>query len=162
MIAAHLWPRCVLSLESPDESKAAAYATLIVIVIASGVFGYYGAAGLLWMIPESWGGVNDDGVWMSVRNYIAGSAAIVFSVWFHTTMFRFARQSVERDRLAFIAEEQKALIGASQSTLQSKMQQYEDFARGNLQRSEEHTSELQSLMRISYAVFCLKKKKIKT
>src|SRR3546814_9393539 len=32
-----------------------------------------------------------------------------------------------------------------------------------LNRSEEHTSELQSLMRISYAVFCLKKKKkIKT
>src|SRR3546814_7852901 len=29
-------------------------------------------------------------------------------------------------------------------------------------RSEEHTSELQSLMRISYAVFCLKKKKIYT
>src|SRR3546814_1580959 len=36
------------------------------------------------------------------------------------------------------------------------------FARGDEQilaiRSEEHTSELQSLMRISYAVFCLKKK----
>src|SRR3546814_6051057 len=30
---------------------------------------------------------------------------------------------------------------------------------GCRQRSEEHTSELQSLMRISYAVFCLKKKK---
>src|SRR3546814_3884731 len=29
---------------------------------------------------------------------------------------------------------------------------------GQLYRSEEHTSELQSLMRISYAVFCLKKK----
>src|SRR3546814_9580598 len=28
-----------------------------------------------------------------------------------------------------------------------------------IERSEEHTSELQSLMRISYAVFCLKKKK---
>src|SRR3546814_9300743 len=28
-------------------------------------------------------------------------------------------------------------------------------------RSEEHTSELQSLMRISYAVFCLKKKKLR-
>src|SRR3546814_7317254 len=28
-----------------------------------------------------------------------------------------------------------------------------------VERSEEHTSELQSLMRISYAVFCLKKKK---
>src|SRR3546814_7804383 len=30
---------------------------------------------------------------------------------------------------------------------------------GRRSRSEEHTSELQSLMRISYAVFCLKKKK---
>src|SRR3546814_4120191 len=33
---------------------------------------------------------------------------------------------------------------------------------GDLVRSEEHTSELQSLMRISYAVFCLKKKTHKT
>src|SRR3546814_9808713 len=33
---------------------------------------------------------------------------------------------------------------------------------GNSLRSEEHTSELQSLMRISYAVFCLKKKKKNT
>src|SRR3546814_6060722 len=32
----------------------------------------------------------------------------------------------------------------------------------NKMRSEEHTSELQSLMRISYAVFCLKKKNKKT
>src|SRR3546814_9148070 len=32
---------------------------------------------------------------------------------------------------------------------------------GGRYRSEEHTSELQSLMRTSYAVFCLKKKKIK-
>src|SRR3546814_3120279 len=32
-------------------------------------------------------------------------------------------------------------------------------AAANADRSEEHTSELQSLMRISYAVFCLKKKK---
>src|SRR3546814_8219221 len=32
-------------------------------------------------------------------------------------------------------------------------------AGGGAVRSEEHTSELQSLMRISYAVFCLKKKK---
>src|SRR3546814_1936701 len=33
------------------------------------------------------------------------------------------------------------------------------FRRPRGERSEEHTSELQSLMRISYAVFCLKKKK---
>src|SRR3546814_1258245 len=35
-------------------------------------------------------------------------------------------------------------------------------AEGAYGRSEEHTSELQSLMRISYAVFCLKKKKTHT
>src|SRR3546814_1894477 len=35
----------------------------------------------------------------------------------------------------------------------------ERLVRRQLDRSEEHTSELQSLMRISYAVFCLKKKK---
>src|SRR3546814_8660294 len=33
-----------------------------------------------------------------------------------------------------------------------------DFEQGAAMRSEEHTSDLQSLMRISYAVFCLKKK----
>src|SRR3546814_7911683 len=33
-----------------------------------------------------------------------------------------------------------------------------DTAKARAERSEEHTSELQSLMRISYAVFCLKKK----
>src|SRR3546814_9710227 len=37
----------------------------------------------------------------------------------------------------------------------------QDIVRQISARSEEHTSELQSLMRISYAVFCLKKKKKK-
>src|SRR3546814_2094548 len=41
--------------------------------------------------------------------------------------------------------------------LQQARMPYTPFRRGT--RSEEHTSELQSLMRISYAVFCLKKKK---
>src|SRR3546814_9899866 len=35
---------------------------------------------------------------------------------------------------------------------------FEDTVASTYNRSEEHTSELQSLMRISYAVFCLKKK----
>src|SRR3546814_8069393 len=43
----------------------------------------------------------------------------------------------------------------------SKSPQYLLFE-GSTGRSEEHTSELQSLMRISYAVFCLKKKKQNT
>src|SRR3546814_19740591 len=37
--------------------------------------------------------------------------------------------------------------------------QHSATGEGSKARSEEHTSELQSLMRISYAVFCLKKKK---
>src|SRR3546814_4365881 len=39
---------------------------------------------------------------------------------------------------------------------------YQAQQRAFIKRSEEHTSELQSLMRISYAVFCLKKKKQNT
>src|SRR3546814_4912383 len=42
------------------------------------------------------------------------------------------------------------------STREGAELSYVDFD----QRSEEHTSELQSLMRISYAVFCLKKKRL--
>src|SRR3546814_1681962 len=44
------------------------------------------------------------------------------------------------------------------------LQQTPEVEDGGLigQRSEEHTSELQSLMRISYAVFCLKKKNTNT
>src|SRR3546814_8650549 len=42
--------------------------------------------------------------------------------------------------------------------LPHKSQCFRDF-QTQTARSEEHTSELQSLMRISYAVFCLKKKK---
>src|SRR3546814_10569549 len=38
----------------------------------------------------------------------------------------------------------------------------QEFAHAPGQKTEEHTSELQSLMRNSYAVFCLKKKKHKT
>src|SRR3546814_5330301 len=41
----------------------------------------------------------------------------------------------------------------------SHVQKRKKWAIAGWKRSEEHTSELQSLMRISYAVFCLKKKK---
>src|SRR3546814_5040837 len=44
----------------------------------------------------------------------------------------------------------------SGGTLHHPMLRYRNST--SLSRSEEHTSELQSLMRISYAVFCLKKK----
>src|SRR3546814_3626485 len=50
-----------------------------------------------------------------------------------------------------------ALIGSDVAAMEKKL-----LAIAASGRSEEHTSELQSLMRISYAVFCLKKKKHKT
>src|SRR3546814_7635187 len=67
---------------------------------------------------------------------------------------------------------EKALAGADHWVLQGRLgvSNGKDGGSGsfswtqngeNYERSEEHTSELQSLMRISYAVFCLKKKKNK-
>src|SRR3546814_5978517 len=62
-----------------------------------------------------------------------------------------------------------ALVGRLQQELAADVQGIEHFTKNvDLQlavsavadRSEEHTSELQSLMRISYAVFCLTKKQI--
>src|SRR3546814_7989806 len=55
------------------------------------------------------------------------------------------------------------LFRSQQDEDDAGQQQDEGVGRALLpvERSEEHTSELQSLMRISYAVFCLKKKKNK-
>src|SRR3546814_5760613 len=51
--------------------------------------------------------------------------------------------------------------GGDRPHCHAALRQLQGLRRG-YRRSEEHTSELQSLMRISYAVFCLKKKKLKT
>src|SRR3546814_1375103 len=68
---------------------------------------------------------------------------------------------IDRDRVAVktpcyggLRTDQKA-VGRSHSLL---FPQANAIIRHRAARSEEHTSELQSLMRISYAVFCLKKK----
>src|SRR3546814_14386274 len=50
------------------------------------------------------------------------------------------------------------IFGRRQEALDAALAELGPNARA-VRRSEEHTSELQSLMRISYAVFCLKKKK---
>src|SRR3546814_5389328 len=55
-----------------------------------------------------------------------------------------ARQIIDREGVHIIAILGQVIIGIDAA---------------DQERSEEHTSELQSLMRISYAVFCLKKKK---
>src|SRR3546814_6806127 len=54
----------------------------------------------------------------------------------------------------------KPLPGLAEAFAHVLAQLRDVFIKGTI-RSEEHTSELQSLMRISYAVFCLKKKKNK-
>src|SRR3546814_4701597 len=60
----------------------------------------------------------------------------------------------QRRPVAGVAEVDDLLVGAGEP---QALQQF--GAARRIDRSEEHTSELQSLMRISYAVFCLKKKK---
>src|SRR3546814_13454863 len=71
----------------------------------------------------------------------------------YTTLFRSILYSMERMGLAFTtASGPKAVKSARVvGDVLGKFHPHGD-------RSEEHTSELQSLMRISYAVFCLKKK----
>src|SRR3546814_5614336 len=77
----------------------------------------------------------------------------------YTTLFRSRQPDQSRS-----GRQQHAAAGATRQRRQAA----EDRSRrlraphrattGAVHRSEEHTSELQSLMRISYAVFCLKKK----
>src|SRR3546814_6459064 len=90
----------------------------------------------------------------------------------YTTLFRSGRGAAEEDR-----SRRHAQAGAGQGAagVRQAAPDVADVGRSHrraqlsrlagrramekAQRSEEHTSELQSLMRISYAVFCLKKKK---
>src|SRR3546814_8515027 len=65
--------------------------------------------------------------------------------------------AAEVDRIAAATSDPKARADAALRLVQNEIRY---LYRGMENRSEEHTSELQSLMRISYAVFCLKKKKI--
>src|SRR3546814_10902579 len=82
----------------------------------------------------------------------------------HTTLFRSAEAREirnEGNRLRLLCR----IDGADPQPADrpsGHRQHRADDAAAYAQRSEEHTSELQSLMRISYAVFCLKKKKRKT
>src|SRR3546814_8906642 len=69
-----------------------------------------------------------------------------------TEFVRNGYRIVPPDHCAEIAAGCKLVVKAA-------IDDHECFALADFPRSEEHTSELQSLMRISYAVFCLKTKK---
>src|SRR3546814_10573085 len=89
----------------------------------------------------------------------------------YTTLFRSAdhrrppdREDRRRDRRHHQSEERQRLRRREEEALlhlRRDRPEALDGGAGREDRSEEHTSELQSLMRISYAVFCLKKKKTK-
>src|SRR3546814_9926347 len=72
----------------------------------------------------------------------------------YTTLFRSGRrrnQKIGRDPV-----QRRASAAERKPVAAHQVRRHPAVAR--ISRSEEHTSELQSLMRISYAVFCLKKK----
>src|SRR3546814_12580573 len=71
----------------------------------------------------------------------------------YTTLFRSLAEGVGAD-LDCAGELLRRLVEIPAAELREPVELADD----RLERSEEHTSELQSLMRISYAVFCLKKK----
>src|SRR3546814_4431646 len=75
----------------------------------------------------------------------------------YTTLFRSARRGAS----AAARRGERASCRARGCAYCSARARPEAWASPADCRSEEHTSELQSLMRISYAVFCLKKKKNK-
>src|SRR3546814_9730944 len=81
----------------------------------------------------------------------------------YTTLFRSVREAVKRPAKA---EERPRVRKSRRAITRTILEDLLDTCadggpaalRDRALRSEEHTSELQSLMRISYAVFCLKKK----
>src|SRR3546814_1372473 len=94
----------------------------------------------------------------------------------YTTLFRSDpdpadHQADHRDRAHHHLEDALGLLVLAEQLLRhhqliiglaavALLEHRAEHASAGGQRSEEHTSELQSLLRISYAVFCLKKKKI--
>src|SRR3546814_5078680 len=85
-----------------------------------------------------------------------------YTTLFRSRLRRFGAQFESQIGQALV---QTAAVFPQMSTLFARMHQLANRHRRRRNdaggRSEEHTSELQSLMRISYAVFCLKKKKNK-
>src|SRR3546814_9374586 len=82
----------------------------------------------------------------------------------YTTLFRSLRRPQQRTG---VVGDVRGRLGQRAVEVQARLTGQQPVGRLHIgqrrhalvvQRSEEHTSELQSLMRISYAVFCLKKK----
>src|SRR3546814_10876984 len=87
----------------------------------------------------------------------------------YTTLFRSVFGRVAHLERAFLRraggqaelDRNPPLVLVGQKAARQAVKEQDEQCDGERLRSAEHTSELQSLMRISYAVFCLKKKKKK-
>src|SRR3546814_1802975 len=77
----------------------------------------------------------------------------------YTTLFRSARRGIYRRQEPHGRHARRRPRECGGRLRECGLWIVEPALYGGAFRSEEHTSELQSLMRISYAVFCLKKKK---
>src|SRR3546814_10699881 len=76
----------------------------------------------------------------------------------YTTLFRSRQAGIDRRAARWIDDDEQSDEGRDEKIDHGCF----GAATWSIFRSEEHTSELQSLMRISYAVFCLKKTKLIT
>src|SRR3546814_2373905 len=86
----------------------------------------------------------------------------------YTTLFRSSRRALRQGPRPPLTSQPAALLvavlilclGACSTSAEGEqtVERADTTTTAPTSRSEEHTSELQSLMRISYAVFCLKKK----
>src|SRR3546814_4674006 len=91
------------------------------------------------------------------------SEAEGWKVFDQVTVSAVAKQGAWREALVLVEREYRRAIehGFTQAEVDEQLAIRRTALRNvvaGVTRSEEHTSELQSLMRISYAVFCLKKK----
>src|SRR3546814_18798148 len=103
--------------------------------------------------------------WLLVMCYILCILCVALSVCIFFLMIRLPPRSTRTDTLfpyttLFRSDHAGGPAGAARRGAAHRHGNRRQRAhRAGGGRSEEHTSELQSLMRISYAVFCLKKKK---
>src|SRR3546814_10001032 len=116
------------------------------------------------MVIKPWG----YGIWERIQTVMdaaikdAGVQNCYFPLFIPLSFFEkeahhvdgFAKEMAVVTHHRLIADGKGKLVPDPEATLEEPL-----IVRPTSERSEEHTSELQSLMRISYAVFCLKKKK---
>src|SRR3546814_9660668 len=107
-------------------------------------------------------GPRDDRGWNGDLEYRADRGRLLAGAQFQParTLYRAGgdRHRRARDRLVHLSCRDVEAAGLKTVLLRKQEPRVTSGNAQNPGRSEEHTSELQSLMRISYAVFCLKKK----